>query len=133
MKFFSLVAVAGLASADQFLVTPVSNPFELMDLMQAQDDLYQLQMLSENLMMQGVELENLGLGPLIQLQNLGAQCMNYTDLIKDGEGLRTKMYYDTMGIPTICYGYNLQNYNARQVVASAGGNFDSMMAGQPAS
>lgn len=46
---------------------------------------------------------------LISLQNLAGQCMSATELIKQGEGLRTKMYYDTMGIPTVCYGYNLKN------------------------
>ena len=59
--------------------------------------------------------------------------MNANALIKDGEGLRNKMYYDTMGIPTVCYGYNLQNGNARSQVSKAGGNYDSIMAGQTVS
>ena len=44
--------------------------------------------------------------------------------------MRNKMYYDTMGIPTCCYGYNLKNGNARSQVSKAGGNYDSIMAGQ---
>ena len=56
-------------------------------------------------------------------------CMNDLDLIKQGEGLRKCMYHDTMGIPTVCYGYNLQNPGAMSEVASAGGNYDDLMAG----
>ena len=39
------------------------------------------------------------------------------------------MYKDTMGIPTICYGYNLRNFNARSEVAKAGADFDQVMNG----
>ena len=59
----------------------------------------------------------------------GNGCMTDTDLIKQGEGYRSCMYKDTMGIPTICYGYNLQNYNAKSEVASAGGDYNSMING----
>lgn len=59
----------------------------------------------------------------------GNSCMRDTDLIKQGEGYRACMYHDTMGIPTICYGYNLKNANARSEVAAAGGNYDDMMKG----
>jgi hypothetical protein len=40
------------------------------------------------------------------------------------------MYTDTKTHPTVCHGYNLDNGNARSEVAAAGGNFDSIMAGQ---
>ena len=76
-----------------------------------------------------MELQVLDLQHLVQLQNLAGQCMSANDLIKQGEGLRLSRYYDTMGIPTVCYGYNLQNGNARSQVAKAGGNYDSIMAG----
>ena len=49
---------------------------------------------------------------LFGVQKSSNSCMNDVDLIKQGEGLRKCTYYDTMGIPTVCYGYNLKNYNA---------------------
>ena len=83
-------------------------------------------------------LVNLQQAPLIvqqtpfyqyDLMNLYGSCQAADQLIKQGEGLRTKMYYDTMGIPTICYGYNLRNGNARSEVAKAGANYDQVMGG----
>ena len=46
---FAISALLGLVSADQFLVAPISNPFELMALQQAQNDALLLQMLSQDL------------------------------------------------------------------------------------
>ena len=34
-------------------------------------------------------------------------CPTDLALIQQGEGFRSCKYLDTMGIPTICYGYNL--------------------------
>merc|ERR1719453_2697866 len=70
---------------------------------------------------------------MLDLQNLNSCGSSANSLIKDGEGLRTKMYYDTMGIPTVCYGYNLRNGNARSAVKKAGGDYDSIMNGQATS
>jgi len=36
------------------------------------------------------------------------------------EGCRLVMYLDTMGIPTIAYGFNLENANARAILQKAG-------------
>jgi lysozyme len=36
------------------------------------------------------------------------------------EGCRLKMYYDTVGVPTIAYGFNLENSNARAILQKAG-------------
>jgi GH24 family phage-related lysozyme (muramidase) len=36
------------------------------------------------------------------------------------EGCRLRMYYDTVGIPTIAYGFNLQNANAKAILQKAG-------------
>ena len=55
--------------------------------------------------------------------------MSDVDLIKDGEGYRQCTYKDTMGIRTVCYGFNLERGNARSEVQAAGGNYDSLMAG----
>ena len=48
------------------------------------------------------------------------------DLIKQGEGLRTCTYKDTMGIKTVCYGFNLERGNARGLVQKAGANYDQL-------
>ena len=50
-----------------------------------------------------------------------------TDLIKDGEGLRLCTYKDTMGIKTVCYGFNLERgSSARSRVEAAGENYDRL-------
>ncbi len=36
------------------------------------------------------------------------------------EGLSLTMYYDTVGVPTIAYGFNLQNANADAILRNAG-------------
>jgi lysozyme len=36
------------------------------------------------------------------------------------EGCRLRMYHDTVGIPTIAYGFNLQNANAKAILQKAG-------------
>jgi GH24 family phage-related lysozyme (muramidase) len=63
------------------------------------------------------------------LIGFSSACSSDLQLVEQGEGLRLCKYLDTMGIPTICYGYNLQNYNARSAIASVGGNYDQVMAG----
>jgi hypothetical protein len=44
-------------------------------------------------------------------------CSSDMDLIKLSEGLNKCMYHDTLGIPTVCYGYNLQNRDANEKVS----------------
>jgi len=39
------------------------------------------------------------------------------------------MYKDTVGIKTICYGYNLERSFSREDVTNVGGDFDAVMAG----
>ena len=58
-------------------------------------------------------------------------CPSDESLIKDAEGLRNCMYYDTASppVPTICYGQNLDNASAPANVAAVGGDFASVMAG----
>lgn len=56
-------------------------------------------------------------------------CQKDTDLIKVSEGFRKCMYKDTKGIPTICWGYNLHNANAKSDVSKAGGNYNDMING----
>ena len=46
------------------------------------------------------------------------------ELVKDGEGLRLCSYYDSVGILTICYGYNLQSHTRSQIEAT-GANYNT--------
>ena len=62
------------------------------------------------------------------LQHL-ATCPSDKDLIIQAEGLRLCTYKDTVGIPTICYGFNLKVSEARAEVAAVGGNYDALLAG----
>ena len=39
------------------------------------------------------------------------------------------MHYDSVGVPTICYGQNLLNDYAQSSVEAVGGNFAHVMAG----
>ena len=39
------------------------------------------------------------------------------------------MYYDSVGVPTICFGQNLENSYAPQAIAAVGGSYSSVMAG----
>ena len=54
------------------------------------------------------------------LENVG---VTDTELIKQGEGLRLCTYKDSVGIKTVCYGFNLQRSNAQARVKAAGGNW----------
>ena len=62
------------------------------------------------------------------LQEL-AGCQSDLSLIEQGEGFRSCMYKDTMGIPTVCYGFNLNKSGASSQVASVGGNYNSVRSG----
>ena len=60
----------------------------------------------------------------------GNGCMSDLDLVKDGEGLRTCTYKDTMGIRTVCYGFNLERGStAKSMVESVGGDYNAVLAG----
>ena len=56
-------------------------------------------------------------------------CYSYTELVQIGEGYDACPYKDTMGHPTVCWGYNLDNYNAKTDVANAGGSYTDLMNG----
>ena len=71
--------------------------------------------------------------PAAQHHDMGLQhlqtCPTDLALIQQAEGFRSCKYLDSVGVPTICYGYNLQNGSARADIASVGGNYDSVMNG----
>eukprot|EP00356_Strombidium_inclinatum_P012714 CAMPEP_0170490834 /NCGR_PEP_ID=MMETSP0208-20121228/9866_1 /TAXON_ID=197538 /ORGANISM="Strombidium inclinatum, Strain S3" /LENGTH=167 /DNA_ID=CAMNT_0010766295 /DNA_START=12 /DNA_END=512 /DNA_ORIENTATION=+ len=56
-------------------------------------------------------------------------CKSDIQLVEEGEGLRTCEYKDTVGIPTICYGYNLSRGQAKSDITAVGGDYNSVMAG----
>ena len=62
----------------------------------------------------------------------GSGCPTDAALIKDAEGFRQYRYYDSVGVPTICYGQNLQNSGRRAEITALGKNFDAVMAGTQA-
>ena len=61
-------------------------------------------------------------------QSSSLQNVSITDveLIKQGEGLRLCTYKDTMGIKTVCYGFNLERSNAQSRVTAAGGSWATL-------
>jgi GH24 family phage-related lysozyme (muramidase) len=45
------------------------------------------------------------------------------------EGERTQMYHDSVGVPTIGIGFNLQRPDARAILGKIGADYDAVMAG----
>ena len=72
-------------------------------------------------------------------QNASIGIQSAEQHIKKSEGLETTMYLDKIKqkdwsikeIPTVCFGYNLYNKDARSKVEEAGGNYDSIMKKDP--
>ena len=67
--------------------------------------------------------------PFFMLMNLAGSCPSDESMIKQAEGFRSKVYKDTKGIKTICYGYNLERGNARSDIQKVGANYDQVMSG----
>ena len=55
-----------------------------------------------------------------------SSCKTDTELIKQGEGYKLCMYHDSVGVKTICYGFNLETGSAPSKVAAVGGDFNSV-------
>jgi lysozyme len=53
-----------------------------------------------------------------------------TKYITYNEGVRSKRYYDSKGIPTIGVGFNLRRSGARDAIASVGGDYDRIISGK---
>mgnify|MGYP001626543346 CR=1 FL=1 len=58
-----------------------------------------------------------------------SSCETDTQLIKEGEGYEACMYYDSVGVKTICYGFNLETGSAASEVAAVGGDYSSVISG----
>ena len=56
-------------------------------------------------------------------------CYSDTKLIKMGEGYEACMYYDSVGVKTICYGFNLETGSAKSEVEAVGGDYYSVTHG----
>ena len=56
-------------------------------------------------------------------------CKSDTDLIKVSEGYKPCEYKDSVGIKTICYGYNLERSCSERDIKSVGGDYSAVMAG----
>ena len=56
-------------------------------------------------------------------------CYSDTKLIKMGEGYESCMYYDSVGVKTVCYGFNLETGSAKSEVESVGGDYNSVING----
>mmetsp|Transcript_31399 Transcript_31399/g.50989 ORF Transcript_31399/g.50989 Transcript_31399/m.50989 type:complete len:96 (-) Transcript_31399:738-1025(-) len=50
------------------------------------------------------------LAALLSASQVATACQSAQSLIEAAEGFRSCVYTDTTGHPTICYGYNLDNY-----------------------
>lgn len=53
------------------------------------------------------------------------------ELIKKHEGVRLKVYKDSLGIPTVGVGFNLNRPDANAVLASVGAKHADVVAGKP--
>lgn len=49
--------------------------------------------------------------------------------LRINEGVSNTMYHDSVGVPTIANGFNLQRGDARSVLASVGADYDAVMNG----
>ncbi len=57
--------------------------------------------------------------------------MSATDLVKKHEGCRLFVYKDSLGIPTIGWGFNLQRAGAKEALAKADAVLANVLAGAP--
>lgn len=54
----------------------------------------------------------------------------YKDIIKRHEGLRSKVYKDSLGIPTIGVGFNLMRLDARDKLKAVGASYENLILGK---
>lgn len=58
-----------------------------------------------------------------------AACETDTQLIKEGEGLELCEYKDSVGVKTVCYGFNLETGSAKSEVEAVGGDYNAVLNG----
>lgn len=61
-----------------------------------------------------------------------AQPAGYIAMLRRHEGVRARVYKDTLGIETIGVGFNLRRPDARQRISAAGSNYDAVVSGKVA-
>mmetsp|Transcript_25497 Transcript_25497/g.25285 ORF Transcript_25497/g.25285 Transcript_25497/m.25285 type:complete len:189 (-) Transcript_25497:35-601(-) len=62
-------------------------------------------------------------------EKTACSCDSIEDMIAWAEGKRSCVYKDSLGIPTIGIGFNLQRGDARKLITNVGANFDQILAG----
>ena len=58
-----------------------------------------------------------------------SSCESDTQLIKEAEGYRSCMYKDSVGVKTVCYGFNLETGSAQSEVEAVGGDYNDVING----
>ncbi len=54
----------------------------------------------------------------------------YEAMLKRNEGVRTKVYKDSLGIPTVAVGFNLKRLDARERLAEVGAVYEDVLLGK---
>jgi hypothetical protein len=67
---------------------------------------------------------------LVQREDIMDFSTKLREFIKKHEGVRAKVYKDTLGIPTIGVGFNLLRPDARQICSDFGIDYDIILSGQ---
>jgi len=77
-----------------------------------------------------VEYQNTNPEPEVQQQAQGLNLEEVSDTIARHEGRDNTVYHDTMGIPTIGVGFNLNRSDAREKIEGVGANYDNIRSGR---
>mmetsp|Transcript_16477 Transcript_16477/g.23098 ORF Transcript_16477/g.23098 Transcript_16477/m.23098 type:complete len:217 (-) Transcript_16477:371-1021(-) len=72
----------------------------------------------------------LTLAVLLSAPHAAKACQSAQSLIEAAEGFRSCVYTDTTGHPTVCYGYNLDDYSAKSDIANVGADYDQVRSGK---
>ncbi len=54
----------------------------------------------------------------------------YEAMLRRHEGVRNKVYKDTLGIPTVGVGFNLRRQDARDRISEVGASYDDVLSGK---
>ena len=68
-------------------------------------------------------------GGLLAAVSQASTCYTDTKLIKMSEGYEACMYLDSVGVKTICYGFNLETGDAKSEVEAVGGDYNDVING----
>ena len=74
-------------------------------------------------------MKSFALTGLLAALSQASTCYTDTKLIKMSEGYEACMYYDSVGVKTVCYGFNLETGDAKSEVEAVGGDYNSVING----